>query len=170
MNARFALPLLAVLIVACDTATPEGDVRDGLSADLSALAAVSGFGGISYDASTLDSHGDATLVVYTLGDASDAETQIGSRLSSYEYRLDRRPTRGEANAELVRQIEVLAPIAPIEDIGRTAHRIEINPATGYVEVGIWTVFAARAYQQAMEQENIPMSSVVLMVEDRPDSE
>jgi hypothetical protein len=171
MKPFYLLPLaLLVALSACDTAGPGDTPRDGLSADLSALATVSGFGGVSYDASTRDGHGGPTLVVYTLGDAPDAVTQIGSRLSNYEYRLDRRPARGEATSTLVSQIEVLEPIAPIKDIGRTAHRIEINPTTGYAEVGVWTVFAASAYQYAMEQEGIPMDNVILMVEDRPASE
>ncbi len=169
-SARFVLPLLAVLFAACDTPGPESDLRDGLSADLSTLAAVSGFGGIFYDASAPDRHGDPTLVVYTLGEAPDAEAQIGDRLTSYEYRLARRPARGTATAELVDQINVLEPLVPMEHHGRTAHRVEINPATGYVEVGVWTVFAAKAYQFAMEREDVPTDDVVLMVEDRPGSE
>lgn len=168
MKLRLLLALASLLAFsACDGTDSEDSLRDALSGDLSTLAALTDFGGISYDASTQNSYGEATLVVYTLGESPETEARIRSRLATHEHRLDRRPARGEATPALLRQLDVLAPIAPIEDIGRTAHRIEINPATGYAEIGVWTVFAASGYLRVMAEEGIPFDNVVVMVEDRP---
>ena len=94
MKARFVLPLLALLISACDTAGPGGDPEDPLTVMLRrASVEVAAFGGATFEADH--------LVVYTLGDnpaSAEAirerinllESQVGER--TYDIRV--RPARG----------------------------------------------------------------------------
>ena len=155
------LPLLAVLLSACDTNGPTDLPPDSLSSQLWALAATPGFGGISYDASERNANGEPLLVVHTLGESPEAEAEIDRLISGWEHRLNRRPARGGADAALLNRVEAAAA---------SAERVGLNAATGYVEVGVKTVYQAGGVQQALESAGVPFDDVVLLVEDRAASD
>ena len=154
--------VLAGALGACSFTEPGGgEPRDVLSSALSdILTDVPAFGGVTYD-------DDSRLVVYTLGEAPEAEAEIRARLGPLlieqdgdaidaGYDLRQRPAHGHATVALRDRIS-----APLADT------VELDPATGYVRVGVWTEYAARSVVHDLQEAGVSHTDVIVQVQDRP---
>ena len=156
MKVRFVLPLLILLISACDTAGPGGDPEDPLTVMLRrASVEVSAFGGATFEADH--------LVVYTLGDDPASAEAIRERINLLEsregergYDIRVRPARGAGSAELATQVE-----AAVET--DVAHSVDLDSATNYVRVGVFTADAVRYVTRDLADAGVPMDNVIVHV-------
>lgn len=161
---RFALGFTILALAACDTSGPADIGRDVLSAELSrAVAEVPAFGGLTFEAPT--AAGYTGIVVYTLGDDAAAEADLRARIGGLFAEPDTlyiraRPARGNGSEALAAQVtrEVSQPI-----------RSEYDARTGYVRVGFWTQLAARQAFYQLESAGVPLTDVIIQVEDRQSS-
>ena len=160
LRVSLLLVLLAGSLAACSVTEPREDLRDGLSDVLSQLLVeVPAFGGVTYD-------DNERLVVYTLGEAPEAAAEIRNRIGALLATSDdppdpgveirQRPARGNATAALRDRID-----PPLADT------VVLDAETGYVRVGVWTDYAARTVIFELREADIPLTDVIVQVQDRP---
>jgi hypothetical protein len=150
---RLLLPLVALVAVAgCSSTDPVGDTLDPLSQRLlRATTEVPSFGGVAFEGER--------LVVFTLGEAPDAEAAVRALFGTeIEVEVRTRPARGQGS-------EILKDRAAAASFGAPGGiSADYDETTGYVRVGVRDAASVRSVAAALEAAGLPMDQIIVQVE------